>query len=526
MPREKRVTETRRVGIWIRVSTEDQARGESPEHHEKRARYYAESKDWQVETVYHLEGVSGKSVLSHPEAQRMLSDVREGRISALIFSKIARLARNTRELLDLADEFERNNADLVSLQESIDTSTPAGRLFYTVIAALAEWERAEIATRVAHSVPVRAKLGKPLGGAAPFGYRWVDKRLILDEKEAPVRRLLYELFAEHQRKRTVARLVNDAGHRTRSGAKFAMSTIDRLITDPIAKGIRRANYRRATENGWEVKKPSDWVYVDAPPIVSAELWETCNEIMRSQKSPSSRKSRKPVHLFAGLVLCHCGPKMYVRWQGRSYTCSGCRNRVNAEDLEAVFIEQLRGFALSPVEVVKHLEAADRRISEKQELLKTLEAERSGVGSEMEKVYRLYVGDRISDQLFAERNGPLEERLRQLEDEIPKLQAEVDVLKLQVLSSDEVLAEARDLYARWPNLPFEDRRRIVEAVTDRILVGDNEITVHLAYLPHPPPSLPPSGRKDDAKRPQTLRDSWRRPARTGRESGATPARGRS
>src|SRR5438552_9809100 len=90
------------VGIWIRVSTEDQAKGESPEHHEKRARYYAESKEWEVVTVYHLEGVSGKSVLAHPEAQRMLADVRAGRISAVIFSKIARLARNTRELLDLA----------------------------------------------------------------------------------------------------------------------------------------------------------------------------------------------------------------------------------------------------------------------------------------------------------------------------------------------------------------------------------------------------------------------------------------
>jgi site-specific DNA recombinase len=51
------------VGIWIRVSTEDQAKGESPEHHEKRARYYAESKGWQIKEVYHLEAASGKSVM-------------------------------------------------------------------------------------------------------------------------------------------------------------------------------------------------------------------------------------------------------------------------------------------------------------------------------------------------------------------------------------------------------------------------------------------------------------------------------
>ena len=63
------------VGIWIRVSTEDQARGESPEHHEKRARYYAESKEWDVKEVYHLEAVSGKSVMGLPETERMLEHV-------------------------------------------------------------------------------------------------------------------------------------------------------------------------------------------------------------------------------------------------------------------------------------------------------------------------------------------------------------------------------------------------------------------------------------------------------------------
>src|SRR6267154_2517537 len=117
----------KQVGIWIRVSTEDQARGDSPEIHEERARAYAIARGWTVRAVYDLAGVSGKSVVEHPEAKRMTADIKRNQITGLIFSKLARISRNLREVHDFGDYFRQHSADLVSLSESIDTTTAGGR---------------------------------------------------------------------------------------------------------------------------------------------------------------------------------------------------------------------------------------------------------------------------------------------------------------------------------------------------------------------------------------------------------------
>ena len=165
-----------------------------------------------------------------------------------------------------------------------------------------------------------------------------------------------------------------------------------------------------------------------------------------------------------------------------YVCYKCRNKIPVKDLEKVFQEQLKDFFLSPTEMTRYLQEADTTIKAKEELLKTLETEHRKLKSEMDKLMRLYLDDKISPDGFATQNRPLEERSKQLKEQLPQVQAELDFLKITFLSSDEVLAEARDLYSHWPALGSDDKRKIVENITDRITIGKDDISIELCYLP--------------------------------------------
>lgn len=156
-----------------------------------------------------------------------------------------------------------------------------------------------------------------LSGPTPFGYQRRNGRLIPAPDEFKVRIRMYDLFIEHQRKKTVADILNAEGHRTKSGAMFSGQTVGRLLADKRVTGVPRE--------------------VDA--IIGRETFEKCQAILQSQKSKTI--SRKPRHVFAGLTYCYCGGKMLVRSSSNKYTCDDCKDKIYISDLDAIFSEQLR-----------------------------------------------------------------------------------------------------------------------------------------------------------------------------------------
>ncbi len=156
------------------------------------------------------------------------------------------------------------------------------------------------------------------GGIAPFGYRWMGGRLVMDSTEAPVRKLIFDLFLKHRRKKTVAKIINDLGHRTRNGSLFSDTTIGRLLTDPIVTGGRDVS--------------SDRLSIE--PLVSEEVWQNAQALL------GAHPTKQTLRLFTGLVYCDCGGKMFIPSGSSKYACGACRLKIGEADLEEILHTKL------------------------------------------------------------------------------------------------------------------------------------------------------------------------------------------
>lgn len=478
----------KKVGIWLRVSTEGQVKDESPAVHEHRARSYAEAKDWEVVKVYRLDAVSGKTVLAHPTTREMMKDVKDGTIDALVFSKTARLARNTKELLEIADYFKEHQADLISIQESIDTTTPSGQFLFTMTGALAQLERDEVSSRVKASVISRAQMGRSTGGKPPYGYHWVNKQLEPHPEEAPIRKLAYELFLEHRHKQTVAKILNERGFRSRKGNEWTYQTVVKILTDSTAKGLRRANTRAKSPDGkWKEKPRDEWVEHPVPAIISEEVWEEVNSLIATSKrnSPLHRRGRKSIHLFSGKLFCaRCGgsQKLYARTGMDKYCCYKCNLKIPKDDLEKIFVNELRTVLLDEERLNEFADKSDEKAAEKEEQMKALLTETKRARERMEALVELYQNEGINLDEFKKQYKPLEIRMAEIDQEVPKLESERRILLAERANQKAVQEKGVSLADEWPQLTESKKRGVVENLFESIIVGEGELTFNLTFNP--------------------------------------------
>ena len=183
-----------------------------------------------------------------------------------------------------------------------------------------------------------------------------------------------------------------------------------------------------------------------------------------------------------MVFCQCGTKMYVPSNTPKYVCYSCRIKIPIIDLENVFRDELKGYFVNSKNVAEYVNGANRAVGDKSQLFASLKSEQGRVKEEIESTFRLYHSGGLSADQFRVRFAPLDQRQKEIEAELPRLEGELAYLKIDGLSAEQITAEASDFYDRWPKMIPEQKRSYVESLVKTIVVSKDEVAINLCYLP--------------------------------------------
>jgi site-specific DNA recombinase len=213
---------------YIRVSTEGQAvDGVSLAAQEAKIRAWCELNDYRLIALHVDAGMSGGRADNRPALQQALEACTKS--SALVVYSLSRLARSTRDTLDIADRLSGVNADLVSLSERIDTTTAAGKMVFRLLAVLAEFERDQISERTKAAMDHMRRQGQRVG-SIPYGYRLSRDgvRLAPCPKEQEIITYAKQLRAASMSYRAIAKALSAAGHLSR-GKGWHPQTVKNIL---------------------------------------------------------------------------------------------------------------------------------------------------------------------------------------------------------------------------------------------------------------------------------------------------------
>jgi site-specific DNA recombinase len=219
---------------YVRVSTDKQAdRGVSLEAQAEKIRAMAVVHNAELIDVIVDGGESAKS-LNRPGMARLLALVDAGEVKAVIIAKLDRLTRSVKDLCTLLERFERRGVALVSVAESLDTGSAAGRLVLNIMTAVSQWEREAIGERTRDAMSHKRTNGERVGNIQ-FGYRLCadGKHVEPDPAEQEVLHEIRRLRQGGKTLRGIAAALNHRGHRTRRGSAWRLEHVAR-ITQHVA----------------------------------------------------------------------------------------------------------------------------------------------------------------------------------------------------------------------------------------------------------------------------------------------------
>jgi site-specific DNA recombinase len=215
---------------YTRVSTDRQAdKGISLDAQKQRIEAMAVVRDAVLTQIIVDGGESAKN-LNRPGLQQLLATIQSGGIEAVIVAKLDRLTRSVKDLCNLLELFEKRKVALISVAESLDTSSAAGRLVITIMGAVSQWEREAIGERTREALRHKRLKGERVGNIA-FGYRLCadSRRLEQDPSEQAALKFIKQLREQGHSLRHIATILNQQGYDTRRGTPWRLESVARTL---------------------------------------------------------------------------------------------------------------------------------------------------------------------------------------------------------------------------------------------------------------------------------------------------------
>lgn len=297
--------------------------------------------------------------MDRPALQRLMTDIKAGRVQMVVVYKIDRLSRSLMDFATLARMFEEHGASFASVTEQFSTANAIGRLHLNMILSFAQFERELAGERIRDKFSASKKKGMWMGGYPPLGYDVANRHLLVNPSEAETVRWIFQRFLELRSYRELARELNAAGHlskllvtqegKRRGGNPFTPMAVHAILRNPIYLG--KINDHGTLYDGLHEA------------IISPDVWERVQKSIKASRF-KGRTPGKTSSILRGMVHCACCKSSMAhtftrKKDGRLYryfTCSTMRRRVDrhcpmptisADELEKTVLTQLQNILRQP-----------------------------------------------------------------------------------------------------------------------------------------------------------------------------------
>ena len=458
------------AGLYIRVSTEDQAReGFSLPEQEKRLRTMCEYKGYEIYKVYKDAGISAKTGNKRPAFEELLQDIKDKKCNTIVVLKLDRLTRSVYDWENIIKFLEENNAYLDCANDDINTTNANGKMISRILMSVSqqEIERTSERTKVGLSGAIKAG---HIPARAPLGYKHVDRLLVPDPLTKDIVIRIFNLYFEGCTYVKIAKIYND--EKVLGKTNWRDTTILKIISNEIYKGDYVSG-----------KRSGNSVYYEnvVEPLVSKELWENC----QAQKKKNSRNyMRTQTYLFLQKLKCpKCGRILAGgathkikndKWYFY-YRCEDCKNNIKENKIEEAIMHILNDvFEYDSVVNEFFLPVLKNKLENPKD---ELEEEIKKLNNKKKRLKEGFVNELFTIEEFKEETEKLDNLIKDLEEKIiSNQQAE----QLNFTVDDILLKRDMDYINKiklpltyhafeecWPDLGRDDKADIVMRYIDDI-----------------------------------------------------------